>query len=103
MFNSRSGHVTELQHYHDNLLFACTIIQFAEFIGIEMDRYRCTITRLWGSIPYSVHRVDLMLYWMEETRRRILKLNNDDYIHCNLFITNVAADCSGRIRLRNFD
>jgi hypothetical protein len=42
------------------------------------------------------------LHWIEETLKGISQLNNYNFVHCTLYMTNVAADHSGRVRLDNF-
>jgi hypothetical protein len=38
----------------NNLLTICAIIPFIEFVGIQIDRYLCTTTRLW--VLYHIHQ-----------------------------------------------
>jgi hypothetical protein len=40
---------------------------------------------------------------MEETFKRIFQLNNEDYVHCNMFMANVVVKYTGGICLENFD
>jgi hypothetical protein len=72
-FNVQLSDVTKLRHLDDKVLPVYAIISLGDFIGIEMNRYCCAISRLWGSILRSKDRVNLVLYWMEETLRRIFK------------------------------
>jgi hypothetical protein len=83
-------------------MIADDIIDFNEFVGIEMNRYQCTTQQLWNIITRSPERDKLIMYWIHATMGYLATLNNCGFVHCNLCMSNIVVDYNGNIKIINY-
>jgi hypothetical protein len=91
---------TGLIQYLINLhLRIADIIDVPPFVGLEIDRYRCTTQQLWSIITHSLKRDQLVKYWILRTMLYLQKINDKGLIHCNLCMNNVVIQSDGDIKI----